>query len=238
MPSSSSGVEARSSASDTGREARTAPAERGGIGHLGDRRDAGDRFLRELAELIGHGADQPAVDVDRAAAHPGDDAGLGQRAAFELGQDEVALRRHHALERADDPDGELLDGVAAEDGAPDADHAGTDLGHRHHGRSCADRPAEDQRHQTGRDHGDGGHRAARHGLPVIRGSGGGIKARPAAPLTDPQRVWYRSRSPRCGRCRPARFRARASLAPARRVPVCGARWYWYWSFTEEAPGRP
>ena len=55
-----------------------------------DRRDAGDGFLRERADRIRDGADQPAVDVDRAAAHAGDDAGLGQRAALEPGEDEVA----------------------------------------------------------------------------------------------------------------------------------------------------
>ena len=37
--------------------------------HLGNRRDAGDRFLRERADRVGNRADEAAVDVDRAAAH-------------------------------------------------------------------------------------------------------------------------------------------------------------------------
>ena len=43
----------------------------GRVDHLRDRRDAGDRFLRERADGVGHRADQAAVDVDRAAAHAG-----------------------------------------------------------------------------------------------------------------------------------------------------------------------
>ena len=62
------------------------------VGHLVDRRDAGDRLLREAAERVGDRADQPSVDVDRAAAHAGDDAGLGERSAFEPRENQVALR--------------------------------------------------------------------------------------------------------------------------------------------------
>ena len=59
-------------------------ASRGGFHHLANRRDAGDGFRRKRPEGIRHGADEAAVHVDRAAAHAGDDAGLGQRAAAEL----------------------------------------------------------------------------------------------------------------------------------------------------------
>ena len=51
------------------RRRRAATCLGGRFDHLGDRRDAGDRFLRERADRIRDRADQPAVDVDRAAAH-------------------------------------------------------------------------------------------------------------------------------------------------------------------------
>ena len=46
----------------------------------------------ELAERVRHGTDEPAVDVDGATAHAGNDAGLGQRTAFEPGEDEIPAR--------------------------------------------------------------------------------------------------------------------------------------------------
>ena len=84
-------------------------------------------FLGELAQRVRHGADEPAVDVDRAAAHAGNDAGVGQRAAFEPGQNQIAARADAVAQHADDVDLELVEAIALEDGAADADHAGPDL---------------------------------------------------------------------------------------------------------------
>ena len=70
----------RSGLASTARRRRRAAPGRG-VHHLANRRDAGDRLGRERAEGVRHGADQTAVDVDRAAAHAGDDARLGERAA-------------------------------------------------------------------------------------------------------------------------------------------------------------
>ena len=190
-------------------------------------------------ELIGHGADQPAVDVDRAAAHPGDDAGLGQRAAFELGQDEVALRRHHALERADDPDGELLDGVAAEDGAPDADHARADFRHRHH-RAIARRPA--RRAASAARHDAATATGGREGVATLsfrytgfRRGNQGAAGRAVDRSADA--VWYRLAVTDMRPMSSHALSCTASLARARPGAGVAARWYWYWSFAEEAPGR-
>ena len=110
---------------------RTCAGERGRIGHLGDGRDAGDRFLGKTAEGVGHGADEPPVDVDRAAAHAGDDAGRGERSAFEPGEDQVALRPDDVLDDADDVRFELFDARAFEDRVADADHARPDFRDTH-----------------------------------------------------------------------------------------------------------
>ncbi len=117
------------------------------VGHLRDRRDAGDRLLRKAAERVRHGADQAAVDVDRAAAHAGDDAGVGERSAFELGENQVAVRPDDVLEDADDVGLEFFDVRAVEYGATDADHAGPDVVHAHLG-AAPDSAAEQARPST------------------------------------------------------------------------------------------
>ena len=106
---------------------RRGAGQRRGVDHLVDRRDAGDRLLGELPERVRHGADQPAVDVDRAAAHAGDDAGVGERPAFEPRQDQVAARADDVAQHAEDVDLELVEAVALEDRAADADHARAEL---------------------------------------------------------------------------------------------------------------
>ena len=87
----------------------------------------GDRFLGKRAERVRHGADQLAVDVDRAAAHAGDDAGLGERSAFELGEDQIAAGSDDVPKHADDVDFEFFDLVALPDGVAGGHHAGLDL---------------------------------------------------------------------------------------------------------------
>ena len=105
--------------------------QRGRVRHLGDRRDAGNRFLREATQRIRHGADEPVVDVHRAAAHARNDPGVGERTALQPGQDEVSLRADDVLEHAQDVRFELLDMGAVEHRVSDAHHPGTNLGNRH-----------------------------------------------------------------------------------------------------------
>ena len=114
-------LDARGLAPRTGKRRR--------LGHFIDRRNARDRFLGELTERVRDRADEPAIDVDRAAAHAGDDAGIGERAAFEPRQDQVAARADDVAEHAEDVDLELVEPVALEDRPADADHPGLELVH-------------------------------------------------------------------------------------------------------------
>ena len=74
-------------------------------------------------ERIRHGADQAAVDIDRAAAHAGDDAGVGERAALEPREDQIAARADDVAQDAKDVDLELVEPIALEYRPADADHA-------------------------------------------------------------------------------------------------------------------
>jgi hypothetical protein len=114
-----------------GRRTRGRAVDRGG--HLGNRRDAGDRFTRKRSDGVGHGADETAVDVHRTAAHALDDAGGRERTAFELGKDQVAAGPEYVPQHADDVGAEVLDGLAGKDGPADAHHAGTDFVDREEG---------------------------------------------------------------------------------------------------------
>ena len=96
----------------TDADRRTRRVERGGVNHFGNRRDAGKGFLRKRAQRVRHGACQTPVDVNRAAAHPGDHARVGQRPAFEPGQNEIAPRADDIPQHAEDVDLELFDLVA------------------------------------------------------------------------------------------------------------------------------
>jgi len=97
------------------------------IDHLGNRRDARERLFRERAEGVRHGTCQPAVDVHRASAHAGNNAGLGQRSAFEPGQNQIAPRSNHVPEHAENVNLELFDLAALPNGEPGGFHAGLDL---------------------------------------------------------------------------------------------------------------
>ncbi len=119
------------------------------LNHLVDRRDAGDRLLARTRRGVGDGADQPAVDVDRAAAHAGDDAGVRQRPALEPRQHQVAAAAPYVLEHAEDLDLELFDRRALENRAADAGHAGLDFRHRHHRRDGSEWDQRARRQQQG-----------------------------------------------------------------------------------------
>ena len=81
----------------------------GGAQHVFDGADAGDGILGE-GEGHGDGADEFAVDVDRAAAHALHDAGMFERSAGEAGEDEGFLGAD-VVEHAEDFDLEFLDFV-------------------------------------------------------------------------------------------------------------------------------
>ena len=119
--------------------------------HLFDRGAQGQFPLSGLPEVAGRqGADQLAVDKQRAPAHPGrGPAGaIGDRSG-RAKQDQVADRDHvpAALQNAHDFNIELLDFLALDDSAPDATHAGLDVAQRHDRRqhNLGLRPAHQRR---------------------------------------------------------------------------------------------
>ena len=93
--------------------------------HVLDGANARDGVLGER-EGHGDGADEFAIDIDRAAAHALHDAGVFQRAAREAREDQRFLGAD-VFEHAEDFDIEVGDLVAGKDGASDAVHAGADL---------------------------------------------------------------------------------------------------------------
>ncbi len=100
-----------------------------GIGdHAFNGLNSSDSTFRER-EAEGDGAQQFAIDIDRAAAHALEDAGFGERAAAEPGEDDF-LAGSDILEDAEDFDLELFDAIAGEDGAADAMETWFDGGER------------------------------------------------------------------------------------------------------------
>ena len=134
---------------------RTHLAERRGVGHLGNRCNAGNRLLRERAERVRDCTNQPAVDVHRTAAHASDDAGVGERSAFEPRQNQVAVRADHILEHAENMGFELFDSSAVEYGSADGHHPGPDVLGAHRARRSLQRGlrrSDDQCRQAGKRH--------------------------------------------------------------------------------------
>ncbi len=108
---------------------RQLPAARRDLQHLVDRRDAADRLLGELP-AVGERADHFAVDVDRRAAHAGDDPRAVRHRIGDARDDHVLIGsdvRHHP----DDLDVEPLQLVPFEDRDAVAFHPLVDLGERH-----------------------------------------------------------------------------------------------------------
>ncbi len=99
--------------------------------HVLDGGDAGDRFLGENP-AESDGADEAAADIDGAAAHALQDAGLAldQHAVHDAGEDDVAADASLG-DDAQDFEMKLLDVGAVEDGLADGGHARADLRHRH-----------------------------------------------------------------------------------------------------------
>ncbi|MCY1012295.1 hypothetical protein OV079_43525 [Nannocystis pusilla] len=119
--------------------------------HVGDRGDAADRVLVE-AVAVGQRADQLAVDVDRAAAHAADDAGVDHPRVGGAEQDRV-LTRQVVADDVDDLDLEAVGAGAGEDGDRVTLHAGAhvldghDVGPR--GGGGAQRERAEQREPGG-----------------------------------------------------------------------------------------
>ncbi len=127
----------------------------GGGHHVADRGDSRDRLLAER-ERVGHRAHEPAVDEDGAAAHAGDDAGLGEGPALEAGEDEALAGADGVLEDPEDPHAELVDAGSLEDGAADAPHAGAHVGEGQ-GLGGEDGPGGEGDEEAERDPGHRGH---------------------------------------------------------------------------------
>ena len=83
--------------------------------HLADGSDARQRCL---GESVGkrYGAGQPALNVDRAAAHARQDTGFLERPADEAGEDDRGLGTGIVFQHAEDFDTELLDCCPGENG--------------------------------------------------------------------------------------------------------------------------
>src|ERR1700733_8287959 len=92
--------------------------------------DAGGGFLGEYTELERKGACQLALQVDRAAAHARDYAGMLHFGAFEFDQDDGLAGAEKIGHYTDDFQIELFDLVAREDGVGVAVHAGLHLAQR------------------------------------------------------------------------------------------------------------
>ena len=98
---------------------------RGGPHHVLDGPYAGDGIFGER-KRHGHRAHQPAIDIDRAAAHARHDPGMFERPAREPRQDERFLGAD-VIQHAQDLDLEFVDLAARKDGPAGAAHAGLDV---------------------------------------------------------------------------------------------------------------
>ena len=98
-----------------------------GMQNVFDGGDAADRFLREDAELQGESACEFAVEIDGAAAHASDDAGVLDFRTLEFDQNDGLLGAEEIGHHADDFEVELFDLVAGEDRVGVALHARSDL---------------------------------------------------------------------------------------------------------------
>ena len=143
------------------RDARRRPTRRGLRGrfdHFVDRGDTRDRFLGELPERVRDGADEAAVDIDGAAAHAGDDAGIGERTAFELGENQVAARPDDVAQHAKDVHLEILQLIALKHGFADANHSRFELIDRKRCGRRGEADAKEEQQAQKSDRGAGFHR--------------------------------------------------------------------------------
>ena len=104
--------------------------ERVDLQHVGDRRDAGDRFLRELADAERQGTRKLSVEVDRAAAHSRDNPRVLSLLAVQANQDDVTLWPVHILQNAENFDVHGFRLGALKHGQSISAHARMNLAHR------------------------------------------------------------------------------------------------------------
>ena len=78
----------------------------------------------KLPKLQRQRAGQLSVEIDWAAAHPGDDAGLLHFVAEQPDQNDVQLRAHGVVQDTDHFEIDLFDLIALENRIGDALHAG------------------------------------------------------------------------------------------------------------------
>jgi len=95
-----------------------------------DGSDAADGFFGEDAELEGESAGKFAFEVDGAAAHARDDAGVFDLRPFKLDENDGLLGAEEIGHNADDFEVKLFDLVAGEDGVGIALHAGANFAER------------------------------------------------------------------------------------------------------------
>ena len=93
-------------------------------------RDAGDRLLGEDAELQGERPRELALEINGAAAHAGNDAGVLDFWPLKLNEDDGLLWAEEILKHTQDFEVELLDLVAGKDGVGVTLHAGLNLANR------------------------------------------------------------------------------------------------------------
>ena len=101
--------------------------ERVDLEHVGDGSNAGDRFLRELADAECDGAREFAIEVNGASAHSRDNAGIFHLRSVQAHEDDVALGPIHIAQYAEDFDVHRLRLDAFEDGVRNPSHACVDL---------------------------------------------------------------------------------------------------------------
>ena len=111
--------------------------------HVLDGRHAADRFLRERAEFQCERANQLAVNVYGAAAHPRDDPRLLHFVTQQANQDHVLLRPDGVIEHADHFEIDLFHLVALEDRVSHTLHAGFDFTQREERRTIGRASRED-----------------------------------------------------------------------------------------------
>ena len=91
---------------------------------------ARNRFLCEDAQGQGKRPGKLAVEINWAAAHASDDAGMFDFGAFQLNEDDGLFGAHEIVQHAEDFQVEFLNLVPGKDGIGVALHAGPDLAKR------------------------------------------------------------------------------------------------------------
>src|SRR6185437_12087506 len=98
--------------------------------HLGNRGHAGDRLLREFPDSERNRARELAVEIDRAAAHSGNNAGVLGLGPTQADKNNVALRSIGVLQHTQNLDWHWFRLSALKNGIGDTMHSGLDLGQR------------------------------------------------------------------------------------------------------------